>query len=666
MFRTREGTHHCAGCDGLRMPVPIPAPFATIDRRTPASSELLQEWMNDRKALEERETNLARHWNGLPFEPKFFHWCDTLTRASADAGSTWTVSPSGQRTPHWYRLCQVENREGLCLFHSVRAFRPAGRVAEEPQADRAVALDSSRVVVRHTVTFGNSLVLRERIQPASAVSLYELEPEITYRRDAERANPASVTATPLLIDLELQRSSGALQIHDDALVLSYGIFGAPGSGKTHLLLHLLRQIFRYRGTQLHYSAGFSPDDLKYGGLILDPKAALIADVRAAMRNRPQDLIILNGQEIAEGRSAPVNVIDCAMDAFELGRFLVLVARSAGVDASEPYWFNVMGDFLGAAIFLLRTLNTGGKPESITLRLLMDQVLIGPAGTAPIQSLAYFVGRNDAALTALIRSKGANVRDCLNAAARIRRFFQYGKQVQTVGSLLSRAFGAFQLERFSCYSAPARSGRLPLYEQIVEEGKVVLVSVSPTDPDTAKVLCTLVKCLFQHAVLGRSGRAGNRVRPLILACDEYSEIASELPGEPIGDGHFFALARQNGCMGLLATQSVHTLENSSLKEGWRAVFSNFTAKVFMRCADFETAEVASKLAGSSEWQVGSSGLSSQNSSLGSSNNTERRERPHLPTRVLMRLTRGQAAIVGTLDGGITTPGIFFVEVHSSNE
>src|SRR5205085_7827399 len=113
----------------------------------------------------------------------------------------------------------------------------------------------------------------------------------------------------------------------------------------------------------------------------------------------------------------------------------------------------------------------------------------------------------------------------------------------------------------------------LYDSVLEEGKIVVVSLPPAEPGLAKTVCTLVKCLFQQNVMSRKRRyreldLHNWDRVVFIACDEYSEIASEVPGTPMGDGRFFALARENGCFGILATQSVHVLENSSLRESWR--------------------------------------------------------------------------------------------------
>ena len=133
---------------------------------------------------------------------------------------------------------------------------------------------------------------------------------------------------------------------------------------------------------------------------------------------------------------------------------------------------------------------------------------------------------------------------------------------------------------------------------------------------------------------------------------------------MGDAHFFSNARQYGCMSLMATQSVNRLEASSLKDSWRAVISSFGGgKIFMRLADSQTAEEATKLAGDIDWYLTSLGTSQQKDGLGSSTNTEIRERKGLPSAVLTQtLATGQGAFIGTLDGSTdSTPCTFFFEV-----
>jgi hypothetical protein len=209
----------------------------------------------------------------------------------------------------------------------------------------------------------------------------------------------------------------------------------------------------------------------------------------------------------------------------------------------------------------------------------------------------------------------------------------------------------------------------LYESIIEDGRIVLVSFSPSDPIMARTLCTLVKNLFQRSVLGRydaymSGRIKNYERPLVIAADEYSQVACELQGKPLGDGDFFSQSRQHGCMGLLATQSVNMLQSSPLKENWKAVFSNLGAKVFMRAADNETAEEAVKLAGKSEHYVTGEGTSRSKDGLSTSRQKELRERDNLPSMVLTQvLAKGEAVILGSLDGMRTSPTMHLVKVPS---
>jgi len=244
----------------------------------------------------------------------------------------------------------------------------------------------------------------------------------------------------------------------------------------------------------------------------------------------------------------------------------------------------------------------------------------------------------------------------------------------VNEVMTRAYSPFQQSRFVRYSrlqSKTANRQTTFYDQIIDEGKIVLVSVSPSDPGMAKTLCTLVKCLFQQTVLGRLERVRaktlrNFERPLVLACDEFSEIASEVPGQPMGDGRFFSQARQFGCMGLLATQSVNVLQATSLKEAWRSIFSNFGAKIFMRLVDNETTEEASKLAGESDWYICSAGTSHSKDGLGSSTQKEMRERKSLPTEVLTQvLSRGQAVLIGSFDGGKEVSTHFVSAADPSN-
>jgi type IV secretory pathway TraG/TraD family ATPase VirD4 len=243
-------------------------------------------------------------------------------------------------------------------------------------------------------------------------------------------------------------------------------------------------------------------------------------------------------------------------------------------------------------------------------------------------------------------------------------------IPTIDNIITQSYGEFLRARTRCYSKriDKSSTHKPFYDTIIDEGKVVLVGVSTSEPGLAKVLCTVIKNLFMQSVRSRrdrvrSGRLQNFERPLVLACDEYDKIASEVPGQ-VGDGEFFSIARAQGCMGLVATQSVNNLQSSSLKENWKAIFSNFSAKIFMRAEDNETVEEATKLAGETDWYQSSAGTSSGAQGLGTSSNRELKERKVLPGHVLTQLVgTGQGVVIGSLEGGDNSSLRFF---HVPNE
>ena len=369
----------------------------------------------------------------------------------------------------------------------------------------------------------------------------------------------------------------------------------------------------------------------------------------------------------------MNVIDCDLDAYELGRQLVLAAQSAGVGASEPYWFVDWQNLFSAAIYLLMLLgHHDGDDDVLTLRALIDAVLTverpDPLLTndAPQRRIQERAARARERVDKFPAKRRAEI---LAAVNQIELFYgQKPDNIATVETLITQAYGEFlrtRTDRFAP-SVPRSTARTPLYDQIIDDGKIVLVSVSPADPGLAKVLCTLVKNLFMQSTLSRLARVrspshalSNFERPVVLACDEYSQIASEIPGQ-VGDGDFFSKARQQGCMGLLATQSVDVLQATTLKDNWKSIFSNFGAKIFMRAADNETAEAATKLAGEADYYETSVGTTSGAQGLGSSTQKSLKERKVLPSRILTGLIEtGEGVVLGTLDG--KAPSVSFFSV-----
>lgn len=443
-----------------------------------------------------------------------------------------------------------------------------------------------------------------------------------------------------------------LYIENAGLVTSYGIFGAPGSGKTVLLLYLLEQLFNLNSNN---------NQKKYGALILDPKASLVDDITilAQKAGRLEDLVIVgNGQEI--------NAIGTNLVSYELGEILVLAARSAGIGASDPFWFQEWSNLFSSCINILRTdakqhdLSLEGV-RPVTLKLLLDSIFDevttegGNQKERKIQQIARRVSK-------YLKDNDIAEKDVLMDIQQVNKFFTQD-YVGTIEAFITRAFGMFRKTRNLFYSDDSIKIRPNFYEDIIEKGKIVIVSISPSEPVLAKTLCTLIKCLFQRTVLSRGEDfIKNKIRPVVIACDEYSEIASEIPGQSMGDGQFLALARQYGCMAIFATQSVNVLQASPLKDTWKSVFSNFAAKIYMRLADNETAEEATKLAGESEWKILSRGSTFGQQGRSTSKQRELRERKNLPPIIMTQVLKtGQAVVVGSLDGGLANTGTYFLSV-----
>lgn len=525
-------------------------------------------------------------------------------------------------------------------------------------------LTNARIKVKGRIKLGRGLDLVQRpvVAPPPAFRFSVGRPDDGTLLAIDDPNVMTAPGRLPAQELEyvLEAADREVEISDDGLTTSYGIFGAPRAGKTHLLMYMLRQVAAHKADN---------PIKKFGGMVLDPKSALIEDTRALMTaaHRDADLLVVNTEEL-ERRQESINLIDCSLDPNELGRALVLAAQGAGVAASEPFWFIAWSNLFGAAMYLLDWLGE----DVITLRELCDAVLdvepgAGPdgAGERRIQTLTR-EGRLQ--LDSLPEERRGDAEHAINQVEAFYR--QEPDNIATVEAIINRAYSAFQLSKYARYSPRVRrvpgERRTTFYDRIIDEGLVVLVAVSPSDPAMAKTVCTLVKCLFEQAVLSRlarvrAGTLRNFKRPLVLACDEYSDVATEVPGEPMGDGYFFSLSRQNGCMGIIATQSVNMLQASSLKENWKAVFSNFGAKVFLRLADNETAEEATKLVGETDWYMTSMGTSHEKDGMSSSSQRELRERKALPVNVLTQvLERRQGVIVGSLDGGDSPPGTVFLE------
>lgn len=531
------------------------------------------------------------------------------------------------------------------------------------------AVQSDRIIVKGEIYIGRAQELVQKVVSQT--------PETMFFGGGMPMGMAPIEYTPLAsqagalpmekLTYSLEPKPEVISISDDGLVASYGIFGAPGSGKTFLLLQLLRQIL---------ALNKEDPEMKFGALILDPKAALINDITniAKETGRLDDLVIINTDRLNDpNHKEAINVIHADMDPYELGKQLVQAAQAAGVATSDPYWILAWANIFGATAYLLSlgTLNVTLK-DVMEYSLTIDYRSGKDDSRVPerkIQTLARLIQRNIDSLHPDEQQDAQMAIDQLN-----NYFLAETKELSTIENIIRSAYNDFLRAKYSCFSKSESKDlarqRPPFYDQVIEEGKIILFSMSPAEPNIAKTLCTLVKCLFQRSVLSRlervqSGRLKNFKRPVLIACDEYSQVASELVGQSMGDGDFFSQSRQNGCMGILATQSVNVLRATSLKENWRSVFSNFGAKIFMRLVDNETTEEATKLAGESDWYLTTMGTSRSKDGLSSSTQRDMRERKTLPSIVPTQVfQKGDAVVIGSLDGSKKQSLVQFVHVLDS--
>jgi hypothetical protein len=459
-------------------------------------------------------------------------------------------------------------------------------------------------------------------------------------------------------EYKLECTDDGVFLTGEGLTQSYGIFGRPGCGKTYLLKFLLTQIVAHQKEAADY---------KFGGLIIDPKAALLGDVISVMRDAGRfdeaaedasDLVILNDHYMLENVNRWVNVLECAMKAPDLGKALSIAAQAAGIRSVEPYWPNEIGKILGA-----------------TIRVLEFAYRKRPTLSEIVTALLSSTERNDGSInsrgthTPLIRTlldidvrpamAGASddeKQDLADAMDTLDNYLSLHDKA-TIDTFIDQAYGVFKESYMKCFSPRGHraKGSTNLYDDIIERGKFVLLSLSSERLAASRSLSALVKIIFQQTVLTRlqrniAGTLTNFKRPVLFMADEFSVVATEIPGEALSDSVFFSQSRQFGCLNLIATQSIASFENSAVQEAWESIYSNYAAKIFMAAADSKTAEEASKLAGEFEFLFKTFDVTVSQDNVSTAENYELRDKRLLPGAILTSTFEvGDAAVIGTLDG-----------------
>src|SRR5262249_25460722 len=125
-----------------------------------------------------------------------------------------------------------------------------------------------------------------------------------------------------------------------------------------------------------------------------------------------------------------------------------------------------------------------------------------------------------------------------ACDRIAEYFSPSiepRQRRYVRQIIERSLGELTLPEWSYLSNTA--GGNTVYSDIINRGRVVSVAVGQASPAFQRSLSTLVKAIFQQAVLANLSRVTreNLGKPkaeqqqipfFILACDEYAQAVTE--------------------------------------------------------------------------------------------------------------------------------------------
>lgn len=458
--------------------------------------------------------------------------------------------------------------------------------------------------------------------------------------------PLAIKTGGFRVDYELVPIDEEPAIANAGLNQTYLIFGGPGAGKTHYFKYLLSQLLAH--------------PRRPGCLLLDPKGVLtpwLHDVLESIPGRSQDLAVLS----AGTTEHKFNVLGDDLPAKEIGRLLteVVLAGAAGIDEG---WQVLIGDLLESAAVVLKAREEVRPDEQLTVASLLKAVLY--RRSYPTSGREYPI---------VVMARGSRISghpdpDVRIAADRIADYFASteDRQRRFVRQIIERTLAEMVSPDWDYLSSTVDSTESgsSFYKGIIDGHRVATVAVGQGSPAFQRSLSTLVKALFQQAVLANLSKNSGQRPFFILACDEYAQAITEGDTGLVSDSRFFSLSREAGCLSLLALQSIATGRSrfpAAMKDRWDGILGNVTVKFFMRLNDIETAELGSNLAGSqhSFLPVVSTGLSQTGTSL-NEGVTMLEHKVVPPWYLTNRMPQGAALVHGTLDG-VSPPTSCFVKV-----
>lgn len=349
--------------------------------------------------------------------------------------------------------------------------------------------------------------------------------------------------------------------HADRSLHTY-VLGATGTGKSTLLLNMMRQ---------DLAAG-------HGLALLDPHGDLYEELQAcAQATRRADLVLFDPHDPASslslnpldfaGRPTVEGVSKVANDMLAIFDKLYDM-RQAGGPIFEDYFRHAM---------LLAAAAPAGSP------------LDSPGSTIPTLATVGDVLRNKSfrqACTARVDQvygprPGAEIRQFVELAHATRGDAAFENTAVYVVSKLSRFVTNATMRRLFCAGPRTLDCR-----QIMDEGKVLLVNLSKGDlggPDARMVGMMLTRYLFD-AALSRADQPRHARRGFYLYLDEFQNFVAADVGDMLAE------ARKFGLFLVLANQTLAQLIDRGDRQLADAVLGNIATRLFFRIGQNEAAAV----------------------------------------------------------------------------
>ncbi len=340
------------------------------------------------------------------------------------------------------------------------------------------------------------------------------------------------------------------------------VFGMTGTGKTICVLNALLE---------GVLAAADRDRQRPSGLILDPKGDFCGKIRSLCQRygRGSDLLVIDPH--ARTETICWNPFDTDDDELELSGRFAAVLESLGMDSGDnSFWIDSARRFLRHAIALVRLTN--------------------PASVPPCFADILALAGSNRAVAARTDRLDVTQPQCETCLAFFQEWLEMApNQRSGIQSHVINMIDPFLLEPYATVFSGRSTVRMA---DVVREGKILYVHMPLADKEEmARIVGTFIKLEYNREIL----KSLNKQRPSFFLCDEFQQFFTG--DSRRSDADFFERSRQSNHANIIATQNIPgLLRKSSRRESVTNLLGNCATKVFLRNADDETNEFASKLFG----------------------------------------------------------------------